>query len=207
MTGESENFFDWPLHFKNASYGPDMYVLPSIPESTGYTGSGSGPIRIRIRRQPYQVKDIITLKDVQHRATKIITNDYISNYKSRLLQLHLLPLMYQYEIKDLLFLIKCQNQPDNINIHDHFNFVTLSARRNNHMLRYNYARTSITWHSFFNRVVRLWNALGGRLCKNYRNFELNILKIFTYIHRYLYIAICGYLLYICGYYYISMDIY
>ena len=110
--------------------------------------------------RPYQIKDIITLENVQRRATKFITNDYISDYKSRLMQLHLLPLMYQYELQDLLFLIKClQNQPDNINIHDHVNFVTTSTRRNNQMLRYNYARTSITRHSFFNRVVRLWNAL------------------------------------------------
>ena len=47
--------------------------------------------------RPYQIKVIITLENVQRRATKFITNDYISDYKSRLLQLHLLPLMYQYE--------------------------------------------------------------------------------------------------------------
>ena len=110
--------------------------------------------------RPYQIKDIIILENVQHRATKFITNDYIFNYKSRLLQLHRLLLIYQYELQDLLYLIKClQNQPDNINIHDHIKFVTSSTRRNNQMLRYNYARTSITRHSFFNRVVRLWNAL------------------------------------------------
>ena len=57
--------------------------------------------------------------------------------------------------------------------------------------------------------------MGCRLCKNYRNFELNILKIFTYIHQYLYISadiyynnyIHGYLLYIHGYLYTSADIY
>ena len=47
--------------------------------------------------------------------------------------------------------------------------------------------------------------MGCRLCKNYRNSELNILQIFTYftdiyyIHGYL-IYIRGYLLYIHGYY-------
>ena len=61
-------------------------------------------------------------------------------------------------------------------------------------------------------------AMGCCLCKNSRNFELNILKIFNYIRGYLYISadiyyismdiyiylwifiyICGYLLYIRGY--------
>ena len=110
--------------------------------------------------RPYLIKDITMLENVQRRATKFITGDYESDYKSRLLKLDLLPLMHWYELQDLLFLIKClQNQPDNINIYDHVKFVNSGTRRNNHTLQYNYTRTTAARHFFFNRVVRLWNAL------------------------------------------------
>ena len=48
--------------------------------------------------------------------------------------------------------------------------------------------------------------MGCRLCKNYRNFELNILKIFTYIRGYLYISVDIYYISV-DIYYISVDIY
>ena len=43
---------------------------------------------------PYLIKDITTLERIQRRATKFILNDYISNYKSHLLELDLSPLIY-----------------------------------------------------------------------------------------------------------------
>ena len=38
MTGASEKIFEWPLHFKNASYGPDMYshILVGVGQSVLY---------------------------------------------------------------------------------------------------------------------------------------------------------------------------
>ena len=42
--------------------------------------------------RPYKMKDILLLERVQRRATKYILNDYVSSYKSRLLNLKLLPL-------------------------------------------------------------------------------------------------------------------
>ena len=47
--------------------------------------------------RPYLVKDISNLEHLQRRATKYILNDYISDYKTRLLKLELLPLMYTFE--------------------------------------------------------------------------------------------------------------
>ena len=109
--------------------------------------------------RPYLIKDITMPEHVQRRATKFITGDYESDYKSRLLKLDLLPLMHWYELQDLLCLIKClQNQPENINI-DHVKFVSSGTRRSNRTLQYNYTRTTAARHFFFNRVVRLWNAL------------------------------------------------
>ena len=54
---------------------------------------------------------------VQRRATKYITNDFSSDYRTRLLALHLLPLMYWLELQDLLFAVKSLQIPsDNFNI-------------------------------------------------------------------------------------------
>ena len=54
--------------------------------------------------QPYLIQDILLLEKVQQRATKVILNDYTSDYKSRLIKLQLLPLMYMYDLSDILFL-------------------------------------------------------------------------------------------------------
>ena len=75
--------------------------------------------------RPYLLKDISLLERVQRRATKYILNDYHSPYKSRLIQLDLLPLMYQYELSDLLFFIKSYKTP-----YPHFdinNYISMKA--------------------------------------------------------------------------------
>ena len=51
------------------------------------------------------VKDIELLERVQQRATKFILSNYHSDYKTRLTQIGILPLMYIYEIADILFFI------------------------------------------------------------------------------------------------------
>ena len=52
------------------------------------------------------MKDILNIERVQRRATKYILNDYTSCYKTRLIKLKLLPLMYLFELQDILFAIK-----------------------------------------------------------------------------------------------------
>jgi len=61
--------------------------------------------------RPHLLKDICILERVQRRATKYILNDYSSSYKSRLVKLDLLPLMYQYELSDLLFSLNLTKIP------------------------------------------------------------------------------------------------
>ena len=46
---------------------------------------------------------VLLLECVQRHANKCILNDYTSSYKSRLTKLNLLPLMYIYELHDLIF--------------------------------------------------------------------------------------------------------
>ena len=52
-------------------------------------------------------KEIKTIEDVQCRATKFILNDYITDYRTRLLKLHILPLSMQHELIDIC-LFFCQ---------------------------------------------------------------------------------------------------
>ena len=54
------------------------------------------------------LKDIQSIENVLRRATKFILHDYKSCYKSRLVALHLLPLMMQFELIDILFFISSQ---------------------------------------------------------------------------------------------------
>ena len=56
--------------------------------------------------RPHQVQHIILLERVQCRANKFILNDYSTDYKSRLIKLNLLPLMYIYKLMDILFFIR-----------------------------------------------------------------------------------------------------
>ena len=46
--------------------------------------------------RPHQVRHVMLLERVQRRASKFILNDYSIDYKSRLIKLNFLPLMYIY---------------------------------------------------------------------------------------------------------------
>ena len=59
------------------------------------------------------MKDILNIERVQRRATKYVLNDYASDYKTRLLKLKLLPLMYFFELQDITFVVKSLKFPTN----------------------------------------------------------------------------------------------
>ena len=82
------------------------------------------------------------------------------DYKSRLANLAILPLMYFYELQDLLFLMKCLLDPDDgMNIRSFVSFSSSSRSSRSGKLSYNLCHTSIYRHFYFNRIVRLWNAI------------------------------------------------
>ena len=75
--------------------------------------------------RPHQVQHIILLERVQRRASKFILNDYSTDYKSRLIKLNLLPLMYIYELMDILFFIKSlKASSDSFDITEFISFST-----------------------------------------------------------------------------------
>ena len=47
------------------------------------------------------MKDILNIEWVQRHTTKYTLNDYTSSYKSRLMQLNLIPLVYLFELHDI----------------------------------------------------------------------------------------------------------
>ena len=62
--------------------------------------------------RPHLIKDILSIEKIQRRATKFILNDFSSDYRTRLISLGLFPLMFLYELFDVLFFIKCLKFPD-----------------------------------------------------------------------------------------------
>ena len=109
--------------------------------------------------KPYLLKDIRQLEQVQHRTTKYILNDYTSNYKSRLLELKILPLMYVLDICDMMFFIKSLKAPTNaFNITDYIIKFTSGNTRSGKL---QYIRnTNVSSSNFyFNRLPRIWNVL------------------------------------------------
>ena len=75
--------------------------------------------------KPNFIKHIQQFERVQRRATKYILNDFTSDYKSRLIQMQLLPLTYILDLNDVMFFIKSlHNHHDGFNINDHIKFAT-----------------------------------------------------------------------------------
>ena len=130
----------WESHYKLIS-GKSYKILGLIRRSF----SGNGPVETRkklyislVRLQilycsqvwrPHLIKNINMLERIQRRATKWILNDYQSSYRSRLVNLHLLPLMYVYEMNDIMFFIKSyKQQSSHFNITEYVQFSTSNTR-------------------------------------------------------------------------------
>ena len=111
--------------------------------------------------RPYLLKDIKALEGVQRRATKFVLNDYSSNYRERLINLNILPLMMQLEINDILFFIKCIKEPSrSFNISDYVMFCASNTHSSTYLkLRHSLSKSNRARHFFFNRLPRLWNSL------------------------------------------------
>ena len=101
--------------------------------------------------RPRLLKDTTQLERVQRRATKNIVQDRNQDYKSRLISLQLLPLMYWFELLDIMFLVKCLKQPDeSFNIFDFVSFSTSNTRfgSSGNKLQFGFQRTSNHRHFY-----------------------------------------------------------
>ena len=80
---------------------------------------------------------------------------------SRLLNLNILPLMYQFDYYDILFFIKHIKYPtDNFNIFNHVTFSHGSTRSSSHSkLHHKYSASNLLRNSYFCRLPKIWNSL------------------------------------------------
>ena len=110
---------------------------------------------------PYLLMDIKCLELVQRRATRFIMNDTSSDYRNRLIHLNLLPLMMEFEIADVMFLIRTIKFPsDHFNINNFVEFSYHKTRSATYCkLRHSICRYTSDRNFYFNRIPRLWNSL------------------------------------------------
>ena len=110
---------------------------------------------------PQFLVDIKSLETIQRRATKFITNNPSMDYRDRLISLEMLPLMMEYEIADIMFLIKSLKSPsDHFNIADFISFNNSNTRSSSYLkLRHSVSKSNIHSHFYFHRIPRLWNSL------------------------------------------------
>ena len=95
---------------------------------------------------------ILILERVQRRATKYILNDFVSSYKSRHITLHLLPLMYLYELNDIMFLIMSLKSPSHsFKIFISFSSSTMRSSAVNKLTHHRPTNTH-TQHFYFTRI-------------------------------------------------------
>ena len=163
----------WENHYKLIS-GKAYNILGLIRRSF----SGNGPVETRkklhislVRSQilycsqvwrPYLIKNINMLETIQRQATKWILNDYQSSYRLRLVSLHLLPLMYVYEMNDIMFFIKSYKQQSSHfnNVTEYVQFSTSNTRFGASEKMVHHRCSSNTAQNFyFYRLPRLWNSL------------------------------------------------
>lgn len=113
--------------------------------------------------RPHLITDIRLLETVQRRATRFIlfnSSDRM-DYKERLMNLNILPLMMEYEISDIIFFIKSIKNPSNhFNIMNYVELCTSNTRSSTYLkLRHSKVRTNVQGQFFFNRIPRLWNTI------------------------------------------------
>ena len=118
---------------------------------------------------PHLLMNIKCLELVQRKATKFVMKGTAMDDKNRLMYLHLLPLIMELEIADILFLIKSLTFPSEHfnNIRTLFKFCDNPTRSSSHFkLRHSFCKNQAERNFYFNRIPRLWNSLPS--------FDINI---------------------------------
>ena len=113
--------------------------------------------------RPNLVRDSFALEQLRRRASKYILNyPKDMNYKSRLLNLKLLPITLFLEVQDILLFIRLiQDPPDNLPITD-FVFLdssTHSSSKGKIRSSLPPPKSAVSNHFYFNRIIRIWNSL------------------------------------------------
>ncbi len=107
------------------------------------------------------IDTIAIVQPLQRRATKYVLNDYVSDHKSRLIKLQILPLMYILDLNDVIFFVRSLKSPhEGFNIENFISFTSGDTRSvNSHKLRHTRSNNNSSNNFYFNRLPRIWNAL------------------------------------------------
>ena len=112
---------------------------------------------------PYLLKDINNIERIQPWATKSILHDYVlSGYKSRLIKLKLLSLMYLFELQDILFAIKSIKTPTNqFNIINYISFNSTVTRSgsSNKLTHLHHYMNGQSRHAYFHYLLSRWKTI------------------------------------------------
>ncbi len=129
--------------------------------------------------RPHLCKNIQSIERIQRRATKYILKDYTSDYKSRLLSLHMLPLMHWLDLQDIILMIKFLKDPqDTINVYQYIRFVNSNTRAGkNQKMCHRFTRLSVTRNFYFVRIVRLWNSIPNGIINLTQSVHANKAKL------------------------------
>ncbi len=101
------------------------------------------------------------MEGVQCRATKFIVSNTM-DYKSRLKSLHLLPLLYHFELIDIMFLVNSLKNPSpsHFNIRNFVKIQDSNTRTSDKLsVKHTRSATKFDQQFYFNRIPRLWNNL------------------------------------------------
>ena len=133
---------------------------------------------------PHSRSHMLRLETIQRSASRYILHYPDNNYQQRCMELNLLPLSYRREINDILFLFKCMQGTYNVNIDTYIDSVPantgLRSSSRGILLRSRRTRTESFKHSFFNRVVHIWNSLpeNARNCTDLIVFKRMVLAFY-----------------------------
>jgi len=126
---------------------------------------------------PHTKQDVELVEKVQRRFTKSLLYGCNYSYKERLIHLGLLPLSYRREIGDLLFFYKCMYSMYDVDFSRYMIPVTQNSRLRSGsaglLFKIRKCKTVTYHHSYFQRIVNLWNVLPQYLrdCADFNQFR------------------------------------
>jgi hypothetical protein len=128
--------------------------------------------------------NMVKIERVQRRATRYILNFSDLDYKHRLSMLNMLPLSYRRDVSDILFYHQCFYK-NSINTNEFVHLTSNNCRYSRSSddptkLRMPFCRTQAYKNTYFNRIVKLWNAIPAELraMPDKNIFKRNILNYF-----------------------------
>ncbi len=111
----------------------------------------------------YLVKDFLAIEKIQRQATKYILGNYVDEYKTRLISLNMLPLIYWLDLQDVLMSSRHKGHDRHTSA---CHFINSNSRAGStNKLCHRFARLNSTRHSYFFRIVSLRNSIPNEQIK------------------------------------------